>query len=191
MSARIWAAGAVGLSACAAGAGLSADGLGFVDGTVFIEVVGNNGINNNDNIKIVEPINIFYLYVETDQGFTELSGSILVGGGRSRFVVDGNANAPSTVEFGLILYVVQDTTYTIVTDSDEVVFEAVDGLLDPGSGQISEGTYRVSGNWPGFGFDPFEWALELDGEFAVVPAPGSLALLGAGVWALCRRRRGA
>ena len=174
----------------AADAGSTADALGFVGGSMLIEVFGSDSQHDHGDIDIFEPVDSFSLYVETDQGFAEVSGSVLVGGGVSRFVLDGTSSAQSSVWFSFLLFVVEDTTYEVLgANSGDVTFEAVSGSLDPAQGLISAGTYRVEATYGDWSFYALDWALQIDGEFAVVPAPASAGLVVAVGLMGGRRRR--
>jgi hypothetical protein len=183
---------AVGAWALTGFAGLAAagvSGLGFVSGFVETDAFGSTVFGDSGDVFVLQPMTSFYSYIETDQGFAEARGEMLVGGGRSVIDISLNAVDSSTINMDIVFQVPEETTFQLEAGAGLLFFEAVSGALsfdDGESGTIAAGTYRIAGDQFG---DEVIWRLRLDREFALVPAPGGAVLAGLALGAASRRRR--
>lgn len=166
--------------------------LAFVSGSVETHADGSEVFFDSGDVFIISPMNGFSSGVSTDQGFAEVVGRISVGAGVSVYSLTGSATGSSFMMFDLVIEVPEATTFQIDDQSvysyDAPSFEALTGLVDFDNGTISAGTYRVTAD-SNYDFFTLSWALILDGEFRVVPVPGTVGMLGVGLCVLGRRRR--
>lgn len=168
-------------------------GLGFLSLNLETESFGEFVFFDTGDVNLNTPSTYGYSAIETDQGFAELYATISVGGGVSRIQIDGMADSDSVggFSFEAILQVPEATTFFFDDTSYFINFEpesAGSGNIDFDNEIIEAGTYRISTDGFYYG-ESFDWLLQLEGEYNLVPAPATAALLLPGAALLTRRRR--